>query len=669
MDRLLNRSGLDGYNFEAKKSDKHSNEVYLDLINYFNGTLVSNHNTFLQFAQPDGFYGLKSTLYVPLFEIRTVEEQAQSEVIPFQDIAYNPLKIVKQSIPIPKPVFNALSSFVEYINESLSQMDYLQRLLRNYNSSANYYKDLTSYTGRGGLNYNHKDFHLPISLYQSAKAQRDAIPVAYRQSISDQADVLQNILKEMDQLSIALTTDATERHYEKDNLKKAYEILERYAKLFALADIKKEQLHGDLRAVFESYSITNPADSWVISNKALLNLVDEDRAQFFAAKAFFQGDSSSIPTAAVINQDLRDVIAKEFDNMKGIERYGRSNGLCPYTPYEDIPNNSRTLGEKFAKIKSVRTSTYGGPHHDFVYLYNVIVEDYNKFCELAKIKLLKTVRQPELFLVGYPEKKQPIAETDVPVNRVTENKLNNKNDVGQEMPVNHPVQPVGRVIHDTVKVTDIIRIETRSQDTVYIEKHDTIYVGKPGENPMSMEGYATNNLVFLLDVSGSMNAGQKLPLLKKSMLLLLNMLRPEDHVSLVVYSGNAKVALPPTSAQEKDKIRKVIENLKSKGETDGNAGLKLAYKVANGNYIRGGNNRIVLATDGEFPISEETLNVVSKFAGEDIFISVFNFGSSSTSAKSLEKLSALGKGNYESITRSNADMKLIREAKAKRNSH
>jgi uncharacterized protein YegL len=464
------------------------------------------------------------------------------------------------------------------------------------------------------LTYDHANFQIPLSVYQMVVTQSIVIPLAYRKPLNEQAEVLLNILKEMDQLSIALMLDAREKGYETDNLIKAFEILVRNASLFEIADAKKEQLYQDVRAVYESYAIPNPTSSWAVSNKALLVLVDEDKAQLFKTKAFFKGDSSAIPTSSLVDSHLRDVIANEFTNMKGIERYGRSNGLCPYTPYEDIPETSRTLSDKIKKIKSARASSYEGPYHDLVYLYNDIVDNYNKFCELAKVDLLKTIRQPELYYVKYPEKKLPREK---------------------------------EVYNESVS-------------------NDTIYRGQPGENPMSMEGYATNNLVFLLDVSGSMNTGQKLPLLKKSMLVLLSLLRAEDLVSVVVYSGKARVALPPTSAHDREKIRKVIENLRSEGETNGNAGIKLAYKVANGTYIRTGNNRIVLATDGEFPISEETKDMVSRFSNEDIFLSVFNFGKSTTSGQNLEMLSSLGKGHYEYITRENSDSKLIREAKGKR---
>jgi Mg-chelatase subunit ChlD len=181
-----------------------------------------------------------------------------------------------------------------------------------------------------------------------------------------------------------------------------------------------------------------------------------------------------------------------------------------------------------------------------------------------------------------------------------------------------------------------------------------------------MEGYAINNMVLLLDVSGSMNAAEKLPLLKKSVLDLLSMMRKEDKVSIIAFSSKPKVLLEATSFKEEQKIRKAINDLKSSGKTDGNAGVKLAYRIADANYHRGGNNRIILATDGEFGLSEESRQLIEKFSNEDIFLSVFNFGKGAGSSKALEKLANSGKGNYRYISRDNVDLQLIGEAKAKR---
>jgi Ca-activated chloride channel family protein len=126
------------------------------------------------------------------------------------------------------------------------------------------------------------------------------------------------------------------------------------------------------------------------------------------------------------------------------------------------------------------------------------------------------------------------------------------------------------------------------------------------------------------------------------------------------------VLLEATSFKEEQKIKNAINDLKSLGKTDGNAGVKLAYKTADANYIRGGNNRIILATDGEFGLSDESRQLIEKFSNEDIFLSVFNFGKGAGSSKTLERLAGFGKGNYRYISKENVDLQLIGEAKAKK---
>jgi Ca-activated chloride channel homolog len=206
-----------------------------------------------------------------------------------------------------------------------------------------------------------------------------------------------------------------------------------------------------------------------------------------------------------------------------------------------------------------------------------------------------------------------------------------------------------------------------TRDTIYIEKRDTIYIRELNEDLRSMEGYAVNNMVLLLDVSGSMNRPEKLPLLKESMLRMLAMMRKEDKISIIAFSSKPKVLLKSTSFKEEDEIRKAVSDLSSSGKTDGKSAIKLAYKIADEYYIRGGNNRIILATDGEFGMDEETEKLIQDFSNNDIFLSVFNFGKGMGSSKTLQSLANRGKGNYEAISEKNIDIKLIGEVKAKRN--
>ena len=651
----IKRSGLDGYNVDAKKSDKHSNDVYLSLINYFNGALVSDYNAFIDFALPDNYLGLKAIQYISLFEIRTQEKVIEVDVKPFTDIPHTAIVIANQKTGISKNAFQSLNGYIDFINESWRQTRNLAATISSFNSSASYYKDLTSFSGRGGLDYDFKDYQVPLSAFQQTISASSALPPSASKSLNEQTEVILNILKELEQLSASLERETTTRNYEKDNLKRIYEIMERQKLLFDIWDERKEQLCEDVRKVFEAYPPISPKSSWYISSKALQKLVDADHTALFQAKAFYKGNGAGNISTTEIDQLLREVIANEYSNMKGIEKIGRNNGLCPYTPYEDLPETSKSFSKKLVKLKPINStasqSVYSHPYHELVYHYNDIVEDLNKFSSLSKdVFVLMTVKQPEFFDVQYPKKKETETKPSavaVPIPATTKPFV-------QENPSTAPV---------TSKATSTTSIV---HDTVYIEKRDTIYIGEPGENLRSMEGYAINNMVLLLDVSGSMNVPEKLPLLKQSVLNMLSMMRQEDKVSIVVYSGKAKVLLQSTSFKDEEKIKKVINGLTSSGKTDGNAGLKLAYKIADENYLRGGNNRIILATDGEFPVSEEIRESIEKFSKEDIFLTVFNFGKQNNASKNLKNLSDLGKGNYAYINKTNAELTLIREAKSKR---
>ncbi|WP_276372981.1 VWA domain-containing protein [Chryseolinea sp. H1M3-3] len=664
------RAGLDEYNFEAKKSDKHTNDVYLELINYYNGTLVSDYNTFIQFAQQNGYYGLKLIKYVPAFEIRTAAKVVEVDVKKFKDIPRSAISIAPIKTAIPKTVYQSLSNYVDFINETWSQTRRLQSILSSFNSTASYYKTLETYNRTGGMSFNYEDFQLPLSQYQKTLSDSKALPPSISKSLNEQTEVVLNILKEMDDLSASLEIETSEKRYEKDHLKKVYEILERQKVLFEVWDERKELLYEDVRKVYDAYAISTPANPWYVSGKALRQLTDLDHEGVFTAKASYKrGEFNPISTEK-IDGSLREVISKEYENMKGIQKIGRNNGLCPYTPYEDLPATSKSLSEALKKVKPSNASRYQHPYYSVIYHYNDIVDDYNKFCELSKeVLLLKTVKQPELFQVQYPDAK-PEKETASQRSGALPNEHKEVSAVVTSTPtVERPKEAEHAEKKTDVSQEPPVRVVEKTKvvhDTVYVERRDTVYISEPGENLRSMEGYATNNMILLLDVSGSMNAPEKLPLLKKSVLDLLAMMRPEDRVSIIAFSGKPKALLESVSFKDEQKIKNAINELKSSGKTDGNAGVKLAYKVADENYIRGGNNRIILATDGEFGLNDETRQLIEKFSKDDIFLTVFNFGKGVGASKALERLAKLGKGNYRYISKSNVDLQLIGEAKAKK---
>ncbi len=148
-------------------------------------------------------------------------------------------------------------------------------------------------------------------------------------------------------------------------------------------------------------------------------------------------------------------------------------------------------------------------------------------------------------------------------------------------------------------------INTEYGNSPWNPNHKLLKIGLQGKN-IPMDNLPASNIIFLIDVSGSMNQENKLPLLKSSFKILLDQLRPQDKVGIVVYAGSAGTVLEPTSAQDKKVITDALDNLQARGSTAGGQGIELAYKLAQENFIKGGNNRVILATDGDFNVGQSS---------------------------------------------------------------
>lgn len=172
-----------------------------------------------------------------------------------------------------------------------------------------------------------------------------------------------------------------------------------------------------------------------------------------------------------------------------------------------------------------------------------------------------------------------------------------------------------------------------------------------------------SNLVFLLDTSGSMASPDKLPLLKQSLRLMVDQLGEKDSVSIVVYAGSAGQVLAPTSGDRKDVILKALDNLEAGGGTAGGAGIQLAYSLARKQFIQGGNNRIILATDGDFNIGAssdaEMERLIEQKRKEGIFLTVLGFGTGNYKDSKMETLANKGNGNYAYIDSLNEARKVM----------
>jgi Ca-activated chloride channel homolog len=195
-------------------------------------------------------------------------------------------------------------------------------------------------------------------------------------------------------------------------------------------------------------------------------------------------------------------------------------------------------------------------------------------------------------------------------------------------------------------------VYTELADCPWNKKHQLLQVGLRGKS-IDKSSLSPSNLVFLIDVSGSMSDPNKLPLLKSAFGLLINELRPQDRVAIVVYAGAAGLVLESTPGNRKEAIKAAIDNLEAGGSTAGGAGLKLAYAEAEKNFIKGGNNRIILATDGDFNIGESSNGGMERLVKEKrelgVFITVLGFGMGNVKDDKMELIADKGNGNYSYI--------------------
>lgn len=195
-------------------------------------------------------------------------------------------------------------------------------------------------------------------------------------------------------------------------------------------------------------------------------------------------------------------------------------------------------------------------------------------------------------------------------------------------------------------------VTTEVMQTPWNQNTQLVKIGLQGKTYHNEE-LPPSNLTFLIDVSGSMSSSNKLPLLKSAFKLLVKQLREKDKVAIVVYAGAAGTVLKPTRGNKKEEIMKAIENLEAGGSTAGGAGIELAYQLAEKNFVKNGNNRVILATDGDFNVGpssdRDMVKLIEEKRKTGVFLSVLGFGMGNYKDSKMEKLADKGNGNHAYI--------------------
>ena len=205
---------------------------------------------------------------------------------------------------------------------------------------------------------------------------------------------------------------------------------------------------------------------------------------------------------------------------------------------------------------------------------------------------------------------------------------------------------------DTADGDPPFQLLTEVWDAPWKPEHRLVRIGLRASS-IDTEDLPPSNLVFLLDVSGSMSSPDKLPLLKKAFALLAEQLRPQDRVAIVVYAGAAGLVLPPTPGNRRARILSAVERLQAGGSTAGGAGIALAYEVAREHFVEDGNNRVILATDGDFNVGAssdaEMVRLIERERESGIFLTVLGFGTGNLKDSKMEQIADHGNGNFHYV--------------------
>ncbi len=599
---------LDNFTTASTFDGQHANQLYSSLENNFNFDVLHFYANFCAQARLH---------YYPV-TLLEYDFDAPPKPWPLTHLSYSlpvldSLVIAKQPTGLPVAGFKQLNAIVNYIDESVGSMENLFKALRSEGSTWNSLRE-------GKMPYKNPilkfdKFRIPVSAHGLILKESKFLPAPYRSGLVNRVNDLQNIMLALQDNLMELSQYMSSGAFRGKNIDYIDTKLKTIETLYTELDVRKEKLFMETRKAYASYP-SQKTNAWTVTSSVLLKATDDSRKILKQMDLrIYEQNQSPISTVA-IHEEQRDLITNQLKYMKGIVRIGKNNGLCPYTPYEYIPDYLKTLEEKVVDFPTEvedKNKTYG----DFLYMHNNIVNQYNKFADLGLGGNEYSTNDPmrPVYILSYIQQ-PPKYQYEIP-----------KPEIKKEEP---PIEP----------------------EPVVEAPIETI----------SFEGFAFNNLVLLLDVSASMNRPERLPLLKKSFQQLIRLMRKEDEVSIVIYSGKATLHLSPISASDTTKIMQAIQTLRSEGNTNINDGLALAYKTANKNFIEGGNNKIIMATDGEFKTTEPLYKLAEKNASK-ITLSVFDFSQLAAPLSPLQSLAEKGNGNYVKVTTENSLEILAKEAR------
>ncbi len=530
-----------------------------------------------------------------------------------------------------------LNNYVDFINEVSHTLSLVYTELEDYNQQF-----ISFNKGKKRnivyLNKNVKDirssFFIPVGRLQK-KAIRTTSNLSEKEKLKELSGKITNRINSIILHRDTLINYTRNRLYKNDdNMETAHSIMSKIEILFSEITKYKAETEVIINKAGAKYKYSR-------QNNEISKLIDRINPLMDKCNRILELiRNKNMPGYKEIHNELFSEISMLIDKKAlylSDFQDDYKNGLSPSSLYDNLIASAVKFYEtsqnylKHTNVKNEKGREYVFYNEKFLKDFNRygggIISFYNKLTEQSEIALLRKSEKLNWFEV-YPKKE--------------------KSEGNQALKEYHK---------RNVALGEVPEIPIRTEPKEKIAE---------GPDPNSLKGFAANNLVLLLDVSASMNKPEKLPILKSALKHLLTLMRPEDYVSIVVYSGKAKIVLKPTSSDNIKKIEKVIDKLKSGGGTNVLKGMKLSYKVAKDNFIVNGNNRVIMASDGGFNMSRSIYNKAEQFADNKINFSVFYLNKKETTdfSEKFKKLAEKGNGNYFYITEKNAQNALLKEAQS-----
>ena len=585
-----------------------------------------------------------------------------------------------------KQLQTVLNAYVEYVNMNIHALRFYQKRMGELNKTMNRYiivaptdkKERMAFEGgRDGIIILYETptilqddsvfSILPEDLFQKTLQTSSILPEDARLELNSKMRQVHDIVEELDKNSKLLYSYfSTAKHWDQPNLDLAFAALNRCEVLFHDFAESKNALYFTLQKVFAAQMGVEPITPYTRSAKKLQVMALYARSILESMKK--QDREAIEDMMPQLKTALADIRENEKKYLEGAKNPTTNEATDPSLRYKAVVHK----GEIFLKLveEYLHNPDVDGRYASFgteYYYYNVlllnnynhygsgIADEYNLFVETADVPMLKMTEEPHWLKYLGQAKKIVLEQEPEPVDTVKKE---------PEIVVVQPEKP--KTPTKPVEISPYPKNPTPTPKPKPVAKVEEPKVVEAPKEPTPLDDAAPNNLVFLLDVSGSMMGPSKFPLLKSSFKNLLALLRPEDNIAIVTYSGGAKVILNSTPCSKKKEIMDAIDHLQSGGKSDVIKGLKTAFKTAESHLLKDGNNRVILATDGTFKIDDEVKQAIQNGSDGGVKMTVFYFEEKEypVVAKKLQELAVIGGGNYSYLNGANANEKLLEEAKA-----